>query len=619
MSSPETTQTFLRDGLRTAVRFLQLFTALLAPVILILLWEALVRGDVRIGNFVLFEFTPVLDPVFFARPSEIVPALEKLYEDGILADAVWTSTVRVLYGFVLGALPAVVLGILMGSTPLLYSLFQPLAEALYATPKIAFLPLVLFIYGAGEEGLVNIIAFSVFFLVLLGVVKSVRQVDLKYREIARSFGARPIAVFFSVTLPASMPGIMTGLQLGLGFALVVIVGAEFLAADSGIGWQIWRAKENFDVVNYFAGLVTVATLGYILAAFLGRIGELFLPWLPRPARPQPTYIQRRLNVYWMAVRPWSFVATVVPLLLGSVIAGYDRATRFYTEFTILSLRPKISIDAFEWTFDWGVFALALIGAIAFQAGTNLVNDYYDYRKGADNPQSLGIGGVIQRGELPPWMVLSYGLFCFAVGAAIGLYLVGVTDYFILYLGLFSLLAGFFYTAGPFALAYMGLGELTVAVFMGPVIVIGAYYIQIQRVTLEPLLAALPISLLVAAILHANNLRDLENDRQVGKRTLATVLGIKLAKIEYYVLVGGAYFVLTGLVLSGVAPLYTLIVLITLPSAAALMYRVAGNTEPAALNPVLRRTAQLHMRFGLLMAAGWFFAVIEAAYSASAQP
>jgi 1,4-dihydroxy-2-naphthoate octaprenyltransferase len=176
-----------------------------------------------------------------------------------------------------------------------------------------------------------------------------------------------------------------------------------------------------------------------------------------------------------------------------------------------------------------------------------------------------------------------------------------------------LLAGFFYTAGPVALAYMGLGEITVGIFMGPVIVIGAYYVQTETVTLDPLLAALPVACLVAAILHANNLRDLEGDRAIGKYTLATIVGRRYANYEYYGLLLGSYATLILTVLAGRAPVYTLIALVTFPSALALIYRVAANTEPVALNPVLQRTAQLHMRFGLLLATGWFFGIIQSAY------
>jgi 1,4-dihydroxy-2-naphthoate octaprenyltransferase len=171
------------------------------------------------------------------------------------------------------------------------------------------------------------------------------------------------------------------------------------------------------------------------------------------------------------------------------------------------------------------------------------------------------------------------------------------------------LAGFFYTAGPAALAYIGLGEITVFIFMGPIIVVGAYYVQAMRVGWDTVLASLPVGFLVAAILHANNLRDLESDRAIGKRTLATILGRARGNIEYYILVGGTYTVLLLTVLLNISPWYTLVTALTLPMAVALMRRVSVNTEPAALNPVLRKTAQLHVRFGLLLVSGWVIALL----------
>lgn len=599
-SASDNSRSVAWDVLRNMWLVLSSFVPFIAPVFIVVAWEALIRGDVRLGDWILFEFTPVLDEVFFARPTQIWEELRFQYEDerGTLVTDLWASSYRVIYGFVMGVIPAVILGLLMGSQRFIYQLFEPLAEALYATPKIAFLPLVVFLYGLGDEGMVRIVSFSVFFLVLLSVVKSMNQIDPKYREIARSFGANPIQTFFSVTLPASMPGILTSLQLGAGFALVVLVGAEFFAGTrDGIGYQIWRARETYRIERYFAFLVASGALGYVFSIIITRISNQVVPWVPSPPKPKPTWLQQRLSVYWIAMRPWSFAATLVPIGVGSAIAGYDH----------------VVADDPGWTFNWLHLFLALVGAIAFQAGTNLVNDYYDHVKGADNESSLGIGGVIQRGALSPRFVLFYGVLCFIFGSAIGLYFVSIAGEFILIIGVLSVLAGFFYTASPFALAYIGLGEVTVGVFMGPIIVIGAYYVQAQEVSTTALLSSIPVAFLVAAILHANNLRDLESDREVGKRTVATMLGRERANWEYYILVGGTYVTQLVLVITGTVPIYTLIIFASVPAALSLIYRVAASTEPAALNPVLRRTAQLHLRMGLLLTLAWVFALAESAY------
>jgi 1,4-dihydroxy-2-naphthoate octaprenyltransferase len=262
------------------------------------------------------------------------------------------------------------------------------------------------------------------------------------------------------------------------------------------------------------------------------------------------------------------------------------------------------IAASEGAFDIVLFVLTLVGSVLFQAGTNFVNDYYDHAKGADTPDSLGLGGAIQRGELTPRQMLTAGLGCFGVGSIIGLYLASVAGPLILWIGIASLLIGFFYTAGPFALAYVGLGEIAVFIFMGPVIVMGSYYVQMQAITLPVVLASLPVGFLVAAILHANNLRDLDDDRKLGKRTMATVLGRAGARIEYYVLIGGTYLSLVIVILLGIAPWLTLITVLTLPTAIRLMRLAAREHEARSLHPLLQQTAILHLQFGALLVAGW---------------
>jgi len=286
----------------------------------------------------------------------------------------------------------------------------------------------------------------------------------------------------------------------------------------------------------------------------------------------------RLRLWFLAIRPFSFTASVVPVLVGSLL-GFREA-----------VHPLH-------------FLLALFGAVAIHAGTNLVNDYYDHVKGADGPHSLGPSGVIQRGLLTPRAVLTAGLLCFAAGSAAGLLLVALTGPALLWLGVASVLAGFFYTAGPLALAYIGLGEVTVFVFMGPIIVLGAYYVQTERWAWTPVLVSLPVAFLVTAILHANNMRDIEDDRRSGKRTVATLIGRRWSCYEYYVLVGSAYLALLALVLTGILPWTALIALATVPLAARAVRLTATATHPRRLNAVLANTAHLHMRFGLLLSLG----------------
>ena len=541
--------------------------SLLSPVLLLGLWEL----AVAVGW---------LNRVFYPPPSEVFDTLGRLIADGSLFQDVGISMFRIVVGFILGGVPAIIVGVLMGVSPVVRALVQPIASAIYPIPKIALLPLIIVALGTDERSKVVTIAVSVFFLVVLNVAASVLQIDPKYFEVARSFGATRKDLFFTVALPASLPGIMTSIKLGMGFALTLIVGIEFVAANDGLGHLIWSSQEVYAINKMLAGVVAIAVIGWLVTALLDEVEFLLVPWQSAALRGREGGARQHARTWWRAIRPWSYTAAIIPVLLGGAIAAYDGV------------------------FSWWPVLLALVGSIAIQMGTNLVNDYYDFRKGADNPNSLGTGGSLLRGDLKPRQVYWGGILSFGVGIAIGLYLVTLTGPFIFWLGLFSVAAGFFYTAGPFALAYVGLGEVAVFIFMGPVMVIGSYYVQTQTVTLPVVLASLPVGFLVAAILHANNLRDLDSDRLIGKKTLATLLGREGANLEYYVLVGGTYISLVATVLLGWVPWLTLITAATLPLAVRLIKIVASETEPVKLQPVLRQTARLHMQFGVLLVAGW---------------
>jgi 1,4-dihydroxy-2-naphthoate octaprenyltransferase len=274
---------------------------------------------------------------------------------------------------------------------------------------------------------------------------------------------------------------------------------------------------------------------------------------------------------------------VIPVLVGTAIAA-------------------------EQEFHWDLFLLALVGSVAIHAGTNLVNDYFDHVKGTDSADSLGPSGVIQRGLLTPRQVLTGGIVAFAIGAAIGLILTARVGWPVLALGIASVLAGYFYTASPFSLAYRGLGEVVVFIFMGPVIVMGAYYVQTEAWSWTAFWASIPVALLVAAILHANNLRDIESDRRNGKWTLAALAGRPLADYELALLTLAGYGVVIAMAIAGAAPWPVLLTLLTLPMAVSLVRTASVTTSARGLNGVLARTAGLHMMFGALLALGFAVAV-----------
>ena len=539
----------------------------LSPLLLVVLWE----GAVQLG---------ILNRIFIPPPSEVVVALIKGLADGSLLADVVISSERIALGFLIGAIPATVLGIWSGLNRTVYLLVRPLATMLYPVPKIALLPLVIVVLGIGEVSKIATVALSVFLMVVIHTIGGVMQVDQRYFEVGRLYGANQRTLFRTVALPASLPAIIEGWKLAMGFALTLIVGVEFVGASNGIGYRIWQSYELYAIADMMAAVCLIAALGWVITLGLDEVERLLVPWRHTVKESRMPLLKK----WWGAVRPWSYTAAIVPVLLGAAIAAQQGG------------------------LNWLWLVLALIGSIAIQGGTNLMNDYYDYKKGTDTPAVKGTGGALLRGEMTPQQIFWAGILAFALGSAIGLYLVSVTGPFILWLGLCSVAVGYFYTAGPFALAYVGLGEVAVFIFMGPVMVLGSYYLQQPVIAWPAIWAALPVSFVVAAILHANNLRDIDTDILNHKRTLATMLGRSGARIEYYVLVGGAFVSVLLLVALGLAPWPTLISFAMAPLAWRLMRTAASEEAAEKLHPVLRGSALLHMRFGMLYVIGWVIAL-----------
>jgi len=241
--------------------------ALFSPLALLLLWEA--------GSRLRF-----LDPRFIPPPSVILASLADLTRSGELPYHVLVSVRRIITGFLLGAVPAVGAGLAMGLSRQVRALLMPIVAAIYPIPKIAIYPLIIFYLGIGEASKVSIVALSIFFLVLLNTMAGVIGLDRAYFNIARAYGAGPLGTFATVAFPGALPAIFTGLKLGMGFALIVIVGAELLGSDAGIGFLIWRSYQIFAVDVMFAGLLVTALLGWLATAALDWLEHRALPWRP---------------------------------------------------------------------------------------------------------------------------------------------------------------------------------------------------------------------------------------------------------------------------------------------------------------------------------------------------
>ncbi len=232
---------------------------------MLLIWEALSRAG-------------AIDPLFWPAPSSLWDTTVELFtEDDLLGD-IGISLYRILMGFLLGTIPGVVVGLAMGLFWPVRVFLMPLASAIYAIPKIAILPLVIIAFGIGELSKIMIVAISIFFLVALNTMSGVLSIDSQYRDVARNLGASKWELFWTVALPGSLPAIFTGMRLSLGFALVVIVGAEFLAADKGIGFMIWQSYQTLRIKQMFVGLVLTGIMGWALTLVIDTLERVVVPW-----------------------------------------------------------------------------------------------------------------------------------------------------------------------------------------------------------------------------------------------------------------------------------------------------------------------------------------------------
>jgi 1,4-dihydroxy-2-naphthoate octaprenyltransferase len=297
---------------------------------------------------------------------------------------------------------------------------------------------------------------------------------------------------------------------------------------------------------------------------------------------------RNLNAWYNALRPFSYPASIVPVIVGTMVAWQIRKV------------------------DLTLFFLTLLGSMAIQAATNLANEYLDYVQGVDKEDSLGPAGVIIKGELLPKQVAWAAVFAFTVGSVIGFYLTLRVGWFILLIGVASVLAAWFYTAKPLALGYRGLGEPEVFFFMGPIMVMSAYYVQTQSLAWTPLLVSLPIGFLVMAILHANNLRDIVQDDQRNRLTWVVLayrgFGARRGKMFsirlYCIMTTAPYFIIFILASFGVVPLLTLLTFFTAPEAYGLVRFVYSGVEGKPLSRLVRGTARFHMLFGATLALAY---------------
>lgn len=296
---------------------------------------------------------------------------------------------------------------------------------------------------------------------------------------------------------------------------------------------------------------------------------------PQMATPDST---GRLHTWVLAIRPKTLPAAASSVVVGTALAAYDGG---------LAVGPALA-------------ALAI--AILLQIGSNLANDVYDDERGADTADRLGPTRVTHTGLLTRTQVKTGMKVALGLAFGLGLYLAWVRGPLVLVIGVAAILAAVAYTGGPYPLGYHGLGEVFVFLFFGLTAVVGTYWVQTGTTTPLVWLMAVPPGLIITAILVVNNLRDIEQDRLAGKRTLAVRVGIRATKIEYAVCMGGAYLVVAAAVAVGMLPVTTLAIALSAPLASRAA-RIVFTQTGRPLNGALAMTGQTALVFSVLFALG----------------
>lgn len=286
-----------------------------------------------------------------------------------------------------------------------------------------------------------------------------------------------------------------------------------------------------------------------------------------------------LRAWVLAARPPTLWAAVAPVLVGGGLAVGDDA------------------------FRWDAFAVTLVAAVLINVGVNFANDASDARRGVDAAGRIGPTRAVASGLIPERTMWAGVAVVFGLAAAGGVYLAAIAGWVVVAIGLASLAAALGYTGGPVPFGYRGWGEVFVFVFFGLVATVGSRYVHDRSAPLDAWLLAIPIGLLVTAILVANNVRDVDTDRATGKRTLAVALGRQRARRLFALVVYGAFVLIALFAALGWTPMPTLLGLAALPLAYPPVRDVYRETAGPALIAALKANARLHLAVGVLLAVG----------------
>jgi len=285
----------------------------------------------------------------------------------------------------------------------------------------------------------------------------------------------------------------------------------------------------------------------------------------------------KIKLFIRASRPFSLTASAIPVVIGGILALKE---------------PNFNLE---------YFILSIIAIVFLQASVNLLNDHDDFINKVDTKESHSSSGVVVEGLLTLKEVYRSGILLLILGCLIGLFLAYNVGIMILILGIFGALCGYFYTGKPLMLKYRGLGAPLVFIIFGPLMTLGGYYLQMQEFTVQSFLISIPTALLTTAILHANDIRDINHDKKAGIKTLSINIGYRNAQKVYSSLIIPSYISLIIMIIFKYIPYLSLICLITVPAAFKNINKLktAGDSS-SNIAELDKESGKLQGQFGILL-------------------
>lgn len=286
--------------------------------------------------------------------------------------------------------------------------------------------------------------------------------------------------------------------------------------------------------------------------------------------------------WWRMTRPHTLTASFIPVFLGTVLSLY--------------------VTSLSWDLFWAM----LVASLLIQIATNLFNEYFDYKRGLDNADSVGIGGSIVRDGFFPKSISNLAKILCIIALLLGVYICIQTSWWVGIAGVVCMMIGYLYSGGPKPIAYTPFGEVTSGIFMGMFIIWISFFIQTGFLSWLCVLVSLPIGILIGGINMANNIRDRENDGEKGRRTLPVLLGHKKAVkwLSFSIIL--AYLWVVVLVFLALISPFCLVVFLGISKAFKAVQGFKSSESPLAMMPAMQETAKHSTFFGFLLGVGLLF-------------